>query len=232
MHEAFDIQRYPQPWITYAITLFDAGNLITDTWLAYSLREAQETAIQRLSDWRRWPAGRPVAPEGSLSFSDREEFINRLNEAASSEGVYGKEVHWHPHPNPGPWAQAERDQLFTWLYSFARRYIDLEPMEPQVDDSYVDYRSTFPVLTIWRGEIEGRSEMSVERLVELLSQEEGIEVDTGEPFEDDEGEWQLLRVRFVRELPDGSPEALGLNIVLDLKTPRGGRPPVLHGRWR
>ncbi len=177
-------------------------------------------------EWNAMVSGAP------LSFDDRQRLIERLNEIMGSIlEDRGYLAEFQARPTPGPWAQAERDQLFDWLHSFVSRYVDLAPMFTDEIDSYVSPWRPGRILTIWR-ELTGpgQSEMKAERIAELLSQEESIEAYAGEHYEI-EGEWlQDLGVRLVQEMPDGSPEALGLLIHLDLTAPRGGRPPVLHGR--
>ena len=231
MHEAFDIQRYPQPWITYALTHLDEGDLFVDTGIAYSLRQAYQYMIERMT-------GAPLSAEhAKLSWEDAQALIDQLNEAQSSENLdEGYQTSWRAHPTPGPWAQAERDQLFDWLYSFVSRYVDMPPLMAELDSDVdrprplliAEPHATPPYIpTIWR-RIGGHSEMSPERLAELLLQEDGIEVDVDAVWDADGR--RPLRVRLVRELPDGSPEALGLDIRLDVEA-RGGRPPVLDGRY-
>ncbi len=216
MDEALDIQEYLQPWITYVLTRVEAGSFrcVADTGIAYSLRQAQYVVIEEMT-------GEPISAENArLSFEETEELIGQLQEEES----YGDHSSWYPHATPGPWAQAERNQLFDWLYSFISRYVDMPRLESSRE--LKPDRRSLPVLTVWR-RLRGQSEVSGERLAELLSQEDGIEVDV--PDLDPDGRQPLL-VRLVRELPDGSPEALGLDIRLAAEQ-QHGRPPILNGRY-
>lgn len=248
MADPFDIKLYPQPWITYSVLFQYIEDYIAHSTLAYSLKSAQsqtlfsltnylladeefedyddfvernyygydlsENQYQALTDF--YAATAAPNAENPLSVEETETLIEHLGTIINNH-----RAEWQPHLTPGPWAESERAQIFDWLRSQIARYVDLEPFTNRQSIS----TESFPLITVWQN-LNGQSEMSREAIVASLSKNADllVEIPRPENLPPPQAMQDIFFVRLPRLLPDGSPEALGIQVTLSPQKKRGRAP--------
>lgn len=246
MDDPLDIQLYPQPWITFSLVFHMTQERDAHASVEWSLKAAQNHILNSLADWLisglehtdyesfqsdSYYGGEisesdymildamRTGQQNPLSISETDELIERLDNIFDDY-----EARYTPRPTPGPWARAERDQLFDWILSRIRRYAQVKTVS---DNESIDW-SQAPMYAVLR-QIQGQSEMHPREIASRLSAERDLQIRVPHAanLPPTLQNFNVLEVRLPRELPDGSPEALGVTVLLDKQVHEWGHPPII-----